>query len=329
MKARYVTACSVLTVLLLLTCTLAQFHPSGSPAAADASTPSSLDGTPVVVPIPEPADTGETSSDQAADSDELSEQFGIGDIPDYSGAAYVEVNGGSPYFADSELKAESFEQYSPLDSLGRCGPAIACIGIDLMSTEERGPIGMIRPSGWHTVRYDDLIEDRYLYNRCHLIGYQLTGENANMRNLITGTRYLNTEGMLPIENKVAGYIRRTGNHVLYRATPIFDGDDLVAHGVLIEAMSVEDAGVGITLCAFAFNVQPGITIDYATGDSTRAEAAVTTPEPVADGYIGNKKSLVFHLPTCPNLPAEKNRVLFETREEALAAGYRACGNCHP
>jgi len=329
MKARYTLACSALTVLLLLSCTLAQFHPSGTPAATEASTPPSTGDTPVVVLIPEPADAEEPSSDQPAGSDVLPEWFSIDDIPDYSGAAYVEVNDGRPYFTDSELKAESFEQYSPLDSLGRCGPATACVGIDLMPTEERGPIGMIRPSGWHTVRYDDLIEDRYLYNRCHLIGYQLTGENANVRNLITGTRYLNTEGMLPIENKVAGYIRRTGNHVLYRATPIFEGDDLVARGVLIEALSVEDAGASITLCAFAFNVQPGIAIDYATGDSTRAETAVSIPEPTVDGYIGNKKSLVFHLPTCPNLPAEKNRVLFETREEALAAGYHACGNCRP
>ena len=178
--------------------------------------------------------------------------------------------GGEPFFDPDEFDDRPFEFYPALDELGRCGTTMACVGKEPMPTEERDQIGMIKPSGWHTIRYDDLIEDHYLYNRCHLIGYQLTGENANERNLVTGTRYLNAQGMLPIENKVAEYIRKTGNHVLYRVTPAFDGEDLLAKGILIEARSVEDAGAGICLCLFAYNVQPGVVIDYATGDSWRA-----------------------------------------------------------
>lgn len=166
-----------------------------------------------------------------------------------------------------EYTTESFETYSELDALGRCGVAYANISKDLMPTEERGEIGMIKPSGWHTVKYPEVIEDLFLYNRCHLIGYQLSGENANEKNLITGTRYLNVEGMLPFENKVAAYVRKTGNHVLYRVTPVFEGDNLVAEGVLMEAFSVEDAGKGVEFCVFAYNIQPGIEIDYATGES--------------------------------------------------------------
>lgn len=191
-------------------------------------------------------------------------------IPVYDGAPYAEINGNEPFFTDLPLTAEAYEDYSPLDSLGRCGPATACLGPETMPAEERGPIGMITPSGWQTVRYDDLIEDKYLYNRCHLIAYILSGENDNPLNLITGTRYLNTAGMLPFEVKVADYILATGNHVLYRVTPVFQGDDLVAGGVLIEAMSVEDRGSGVRFNVYVFNVQPGIEIDYRTGESQRA-----------------------------------------------------------
>ena len=186
---------------------------------------------------------------------------------EYNGSPFVEVNGNVPYFESSDVKTESFEIYSELDSLGRCGGAYANIGKDLMPTEERGEIGMIKPSGWHTVKYPEVIEDLFLYNRCHLIGYQLSGENANERNLITGTRYLNVEGMLPFENEVANYVRETGNHVLYRVTPVFEGNNLVAEGVLMEAYSVEDHGQGVQFCVFVYNVQPGIEIDYATGES--------------------------------------------------------------
>lgn len=187
-------------------------------------------------------------------------------IPAYDGKAYVAVNNNEPFFTDSDMTTTAFENYSDLDSLGRCGVAYANICRDIMPTEERGKIGMIKPSGWHTVKYD-VIKDRYLYNRCHLIGYQLAGENANPKNLITGTRYLNVEGMLPFENLVADYVNNTGNHVLYRVTPMFSGSNLVANGVLIEAKSVEDNGGGILFNVYCYNVQPGIGINYENGDS--------------------------------------------------------------
>ncbi len=245
----------------------------------------------------------------------------------YQDLPYCEINGNQPFFKVEAFPEGCFEYYSLLDTLGRCGVTAACVGTETMPKEERGPIGMIRPSGWHTVRYDNLIEDRYLYNRCHLLGYQLTGENANDRNLITGTRYLNVEGMQPFENRVAGYVRRTGERVLMRVTPIYAGDNLVATGVLMEACSVADSGKSLCFCVFVYNVQPGVVIDYATGDSWAAEKSPAAVEPAVEGYIGNKKSLVFHLPTCPNLPAERNQVISRTRQEAVAAVYHPCGNC--
>lgn len=187
-------------------------------------------------------------------------------IPAYDGKAYVAVNNNEPFFMDSDMTTTAFENYSDLDSLGRCGVAYANICKEIMPTEKRGKIGMIKPSGWHTVKYD-VIKDRYLYNRCHLVGYQLAGENANPKNLITGTRYLNVEGMLPFENLVADYVNNTGNHVLYRVTPMFSGSNLVANGVLIEAKSVEDNGGGILFNVYCYNVQPGVGINYENGDS--------------------------------------------------------------
>lgn len=214
--------------------------------------------------------------------------FSLREIPAYSGTPYTEVNGNQPYFTEEELTTQSFETYSELDSLGRCGVAYANVGQDLMPTEPRGEIGAVKPTGWHLVKYDN-VDGKYLYNRCHLIAYMLAAENANPQNLITGTRYLNVQGMLPFETKVCDYVKNTGNHVLYRVTPIFDGDNLLVDGVLMEAYSVEDAGEGICFCVFAYNVQPGIGIDYATGDnwaessgtyqSTAAPAAVETPAP--------------------------------------------------
>ena len=187
-------------------------------------------------------------------------------IPEFSGTPYVEINGNVPYFTDADMTTDSYESYAELDALGRCGVTVSCIGRDLMPTEDRGSIGQVKPSGWQTVKYD-FVDGKYLYNRCHLIGFQLTGENANRSNLITGTRYLNVEGMLPFENMVADYIKETGNHVLYRVTPIFEGDELVARGVLMEAKSVEDNGAGILFCVYAYNNQPGVEIDYRTGKS--------------------------------------------------------------
>jgi len=191
----------------------------------------------------------------------------IDSIPEFDeNNPYVIINDNVPFFTDDEITAESYEQYGALDGLGRCTVAIACIGIEIMPTEERGSIGSVKPSGWQTVKYD-FISGNYLYNRCHLIGYQLSGENANKQNLITGTRYLNIDGMLPFEDMVADYVKETQNHVMYRVTPIFEGDNLVASGVLIEAYSVEDKGEGITFNIYAYNCQPGVIIDYATGDS--------------------------------------------------------------
>ena len=190
-------------------------------------------------------------------------------IPQYSGSAYVEINDNIPFFEESDITSTPYEEYSSLDRLGRCGPAMACLGRETMPTEERGEIGMIRPSGWHTVRYDDLIEDKYLFNRCHLIAYSLAGENDNELNLITGTRHMNIDGMLPFEIETIDYILDTGNHVLYRVTPCFAEDNLVASGVLMEAYSVEDNGRGLSFNVFVFNIQPGIIIDYKTGNSRR------------------------------------------------------------
>ena len=182
------------------------------------------------------------------------------DIPAYTGSPYIALNGNQPEFEEGDLSTESFETYSPLDSLGRCGPAYACIGQDLMPTEDRESISGVHPTGWVQAEYDT-VDGGSLYNRCHLIGFQLTGENANEENLITGTRYMNVEGMLPVENLVADYVKETGNHVLYRSTPVFEGDNLVASGVVMEALSVEDDGEGVCFHVYVYNVQPGIEID--------------------------------------------------------------------
>lgn len=188
-------------------------------------------------------------------------------LPEYDGQPYVEINNNVPFFSESDLELGSFESYSKLDSLGRCGVAFANISKEIMPTGKRQSIGSVKPSGWHTATYPEVISDRYLYNRCHLIAWCLAGENANRRNLITGTRYLNIEGMLPTEEAVLDYVRETGNHVLYRVTPIFEDHNLVASGVLMEAYSVEDEGKGICTCVYCFNVQPGVIIDYETGES--------------------------------------------------------------
>lgn len=264
-------------------------------------------------------------------------------IPAFSGSPYVEINGNAPGFTDADLTTTSFETYSPLDNLGRCGVAYANIGTDLMPTEERGSIGQVKPSGWHTVKYNGVVDGNYLYNRCHLIGYQLTAENANRQNLITGTRYMNVEGMLPFENMVADYIKETNNHVLYRVTPIFDGDNLVASGVLMEAKSVEDNGDGILFNVYCYNVQPGISIDYTTGDSEldgtiQTEPETTEPKTPAvtdnDGatYILNTNTHKFHIPSCSSVGQmnESNKKEFTgTRDEVIGMGYDPCGRCHP
>ena len=261
-------------------------------------------------------------------------------IPAYDGKAYVAVNNNEPFFTDSDMTTTAFENYSDLDSLGRCGVAYANICKDIMPTEERGKIGMIKPSGWHTVKYD-VIKDRYLYNRCHLIGYQLAGENANPKNLITGTRYLNVEGMLPFENLVADYVNNTGNHVLYRVTPMFSGSNLVANGVLIEAKSVEDNGGGILFNVYCYNVQPGVGINYENGDSwldgtpgsaSSGSDSSATENSAADS--SNSETMVhitatgkkYHRAGCRILKKSDTEV---TLDEAKSMGLSPCGICNP
>lgn len=261
-------------------------------------------------------------------------------IPAYDGKAYVAVNNNEPFFTDSDMTTTAFENYSDLDSLGRCGVAYANICKDIMPTEERGKIGMIKPSGWHTVKYD-VIKDRYLYNRCHLIGYQLAGENANSKNLITGTRYLNVEGMLPFENLVADYVNNTGNHVLYRVTPMFSGSNLVANGVLIEAKSVEDNGGGILFNVYCYNVQPGVGINYENGDSwldgTTGSASSGSDSSAAENSAAdssNSETMVhitatgkkYHRAGCRTLKKSDTEV---TLDEAKSMGLSPCGICNP
>lgn len=213
------------------------------------------------------SDSENTSENAARSGNRSSDSVSLSEIPAYSGKPYTPVNNNRPFFQKDDLTTKTFEHYSRLDRLGRCGTAYANISEKTMPTEKRGYIGSVHPSGWHTIKYQG-IEGRYLYNRCHLIGYQLSAENANERNLITGTRYLNTEGMLPFENMVADYVKETGNHVLYRVTPMFKGNNLLAEGVLMEAESVEDNGKGISYNVFCYNVQPGIKIDYTDGSSS-------------------------------------------------------------
>ena len=253
-------------------------------------------------------------------------------IPEYTGSAYTVLNDNIPDFPEEDFTEESFETYSDLDSLGRCGVAYANIGEDIMPTEKRGSIGQVKPSGWHTVKYDS-VDGKYLYNRCHLIGYQLTAENANEKNLITGTRYLNTEGMLPFENMVADYIKETGNHVLYRVTPLFNRNNLVATGVQMEAESVEDKGDGILYNVFCYNIQPGITIDYKSGDSSESEdMPVQTEAASVSEFVLNTNSKKFHKPSCSSISQikEGNKEVYKgSRDDLISQGYDPCKKCNP
>lgn len=253
-------------------------------------------------------------------------------IPEYTGSTYTVLNDNIPDFPEEDFTEESFETYSDMDSLGRCGVAYANIGEDLMPTTKRGSIGQVKPSGWHTVKYDS-VDGKYLYNRCHLIGYQLTAENANEKNLITGTRYLNTEGMLPFENMVADYIKETGNHVLYRVTPLFDGNNLVATGVQMEAESVEDKGDGILYNVFCYNIQPGITIDYKSGDSSENEdMPVQTEAASVSEFVLNTSSKKFHKPSCSSISKikQENKEVYKgSRDALISQGYDPCKKCNP
>ena len=292
--------------------------------------------------------------------------FNAADVPAYSGEPYTAVNNNEPYFTSDNLTTEAFENYSELDALGRCGVAYANVCLETMPTEKRGSISEVKPTGWQSVKYDN-VDGKSLYNRCHLIGYQLTAENANQQNLITGTRYLNVDGMLPFENMVADYVKETDNHVLYRVTPIFTGDNLVADGVLMEGYSVEDEGDGICFCVYAYNVQPGITIDYATGDSwlssekgnsdsssggnsavsqsaadksgtqqaaVQTESVKETSAPVSTGteYILNTNTKKFHYPSCSSvkqMKASNKKEYTGSRDDLIAQGYDPCKKCNP
>ena len=290
--------------------------------------------------------------------------FTLAMVPEYSGNAYVDINDDVPFFSEEELTEENFQEYWPLDELGRCTGAFACIGPESLPTGARENASMIEPTGWQSVKYDS-IDGGYLYNRCHLIGYQLTGQSANERNLITGTRYMNVEGMLPFENSVQMYVEGTGNHVLYRVRPYYNGDELLATGVLMEAKSIEDPLV--QFCAFCYNVQPGIEIDYATGfskanettDSEEVLAIVSDPEtgdsesvtrsvedeavadegkeeaseePAEITYVLNTNTKKFHMPYCSSVKDIKDKKKKETtmsREEIISQGYQPCKRCNP
>jgi len=304
----------------------------------------------------EPADVPPDSDSQLVEPclDMAFIRASVGEIPAVSlfreDQPWVTVNGNEPFFSQEERAiTAAFELFSDLDALGRCGVTFANVCPDLMPTEPRGEIGQVKPTGWHTVKYD-CVDGKYLYNRAHLLGFQLTGENANRQNLITGTRFFNVEGMLPFENMVADYVKETGNHVLYRVTPLFEGDNLLANGVLMEAYSVEDEGAGICFCVFVYNCQPGVTIDYATGVSHLTEADTDDkeedkapvvvpapepepePEPVGTDYVLNKSTKKFHYPDCRSVGqmSEKNKLYFTgTRAEVLSRGYDPCGHCDP
>lgn len=251
-------------------------------------------------------------------------------VPDYSGEPFAILNNNVPLFSEGDYTTQSYERYEDLDALNRCTLTVACIGSDLMPTEDRGNIGQVKPTGWVTAKYD-FVDGKYLYNRCHLIGFQLTGENANECNLITGTRYMNVDGMLPFENMVADYIKETGNHVLYRVLPVFEGNELVARGVTMEAWSVEDNGEGICFYVYVYNVQPGVVIDYATGESELAPPAAATDED-KQRYVVNTSSGKFHLENCGQWKSikEENRETFETtRSQMLAWNFEPAGCCKP
>lgn len=266
----------------------------------------------------------------------------VDDVPAYSGSPYTFINGNKPVFSEDELKTVGYEKYSPLDSLGRCGVALASCGIEIMPAkdEERGSISSVTPSGWIQAEYDtSLVSGGYLYNRCHLIGWQLSAENANDRNIITGTKYLNINGMLPFENMIADYIKETKNHVAYRVTPIFEGNDLVCSGVQLEAYSIEDKGEGISFNVYCYNVQPGIVIDYATGNSRldgqapfSSQGSGVTSAPSGDeiDYVLNINSKKIHLPSCRYAKdlSEANRQDYCGKiEDLLADGYEKCKTC--
>lgn len=276
------------------------------------------------VPIIPNDDSSQSVADRVID---------LSSIPEFDGETpSIELNSNIPDFTDEEKESrEVIEEYPELDELGRCRSVFANLHVSNMPTEERGSIGMIKPSGWVTSKYD-FVDGKYLYNRCHLIGFQLAGENANEKNLITGTRYMNVEGMLPYENMVADYLESSGNHVLYRVTPIFFDDELVARGVQMEAYSVEDNGAGIQFNIYCYNNQPGVTIDYKTGNSRLSESGTDTSLDTEETmtYIINTNSKKFHTEDCSNAEkiSDKNKLVKEsTKAELMKDGYEPALCC--
>ena len=298
-----------------------------------------------------PADSEENEQTQGSAG-----LFTLDMVPAYSGRAYADINGDVPFFTQEEMTAEPFHEYWPLDDLGRCTGAYACVGPETLPTQKRGDISSVRPTGWNTNRYSD-IDGEMLFNRCHMIGHMLTGQDANERNLITGTRYMNVEGMLPFEESVVMYVEGTGHHVMYRVRPFFEGDNLVCTGVLMEARSVEDPLV--QFCAFCYNVQPGFEIDYATGDNRRADEGgdevqriIADPDTGEEAgsrqsgsgdtaasseeeqytYILNTNTHKFHMPYCDSVQDIKDKNKQKTtmkREELIEQGYSPCKRCNP
>ena len=289
-----------------------------------------------------------SDNNSGSDYNEVPEScISLEDITDYQGTPYIEINNNEPFFTQEEKSnSEAFENYSELDEFGRCGVAYANVCRELMPTEPRGEIGDIKPTGWHTVKYNDIIDGNYLYNRCHLIGYQLTGENDNARNLITGTRYLNINGMLPFENMIYEYLEANNNHVLYRVTPVFEDDNLVASGVLLEGYSVEDSGSGICFNVYCYNIQPGIHIDYATGDSYEEQTYVADTSTQMDSsyvdetdeisdtgtqedselvWISATGSKYHSINNCGSMNPDRATQI--TRKQAEKMGYSACKLC--
>lgn len=364
---------AALLAAIALTCTVAGCSTSAeittptaagpeSPAVEHSASEKPESSTTDAAALPETAVKPPSAEDPGA-----SDTPAYHDLPAYDGSPYVYVNDGEPAFTDDERAAAAgTELYGELDALGRCTATFAVVGTETMPTEERGSIGEVRPTGWKMGKYD-FVDGKYLYNRCHLLGFQLTGENANVSNLITGTRYMNIEGMLPFENAVADYVHATGNHVLMRATPVFDGDDLVARGVHMMAESVEDGGDGVAFNVFVYNVQPGVVIDYRTGENMAAEDATPLPDVSGDGgdassdgdgtgtkgsadggtalsdsgaatekgtteYVLNTNSKKFHVPSCSSvdqMSAKNRQDVTDTRENIIGRGFDPCKRCNP
>lgn len=348
MKIKSVILCSLISLMMFM-CGCDTNSSSASSHTAQTTAVSSTSKTAInsqATPnTTTSSNASSASTSQALQSGKkLTESARLSKVPEYTGKDFEIINNNIPLFSDEYLSSQSYEFYGDLDSLGRCTVGIANISKDIMPTEKRGSIGMIKPSGWHLDKYD-FVDGKYLYNRCHLVGYQLSGENANEKNLITGTRYMNIGRMLDIENQVAEYCRTSNNHVLYRVTPIFVGNELVARGVLMEAKSCEDNGHSICLCVFCFNVQPNVTIDYATGNNKLNGTATTTQKPAATTkasattqgnsttvyVILNTNTKKYHEASCSSvskIKAANKQEYRGTIDALIAQGYSPCKICH-